>query len=447
MSGIASCLCPLAVAPSSAVKAGSVVLLTLSALVTGVVSAAAQNTTEFQRTYINPFPSGDRYRVLVIGDSLGEGLWSGLYRTFQEDKNLEIVNSSKASTGFVRVDSYDWNKALDDILKDNNYQMAVVMFGANDNQAIRQGKDYLKPGTDAWREAYAKRVETFIKKLRANKLAVYWAGLPIMRSPDQSEDAQFLNDVFREKAFINGAKFVETWSGFTDESGRYSAYGPDMEGQVKRLRADDGVHFTMRGYLKLAHFVEKEMRHDLSLAKLERNIPLAGDAQEQSKMMGRSVAGKTVTPPSAETAPSSEMPSFSETPAPSAAEATADGAMPAFDETAEGTDPDEPGAPQEQAKAGDVELLRPAIPATTLEAAQSMTSQGAGSSMPESEMISSDLPDGLTALSSISSASDLSGSSKPRLPLTERPYYKVLIEGEQLKPKAGRADDFAWPRS
>jgi hypothetical protein len=324
--------------------------------------------------------------------------------------------------------------------------MAVVMFGANDNQAIRQGKDYLKPGTDAWREAYAKRVETFIKKLRANKLAVYWAGLPIMRSPDQSEDAQFLNDVFREKAFINGAKFVETWSGFTDESGRYSAYGPDMEGQVKRLRADDGVHFTMRGYLKLAHFVEKEMRHDLSLAKLERNIPLAGDAQEQSKMMGRSVAGKTVTPPSAETAPSSEMPSFSETPAP-AAEATADGAMPAFDETAEGTDPDEPGAPQEQAKAGDVELLRPAIPATTLEAAQSMTSQGAGSSMPESEMISSDLPDGLTALSSISSASDLSGSSKPRLPLTERPYYKVLIEGEQLKPKAGRADDFAWPRS
>jgi hypothetical protein len=203
----------------------------------------------------------------------------------------------------------------------------------------------------------------------------------------------------------------------------------------------------MRGYLKLAHFVEKEVRHDLSLAKLERNIPLAGDAQEQSKMMGRAVAGgKTVTPPSSESAPSSEMPPFSETTVPPAAGAP-DGAMPAFDEAAEGANPEEGTVPQGQAKAGDVELVRPAIPATTLEAAQSMTSQGAGSSMPESEMISSDLPDGLTALSSISSASDLSGSSKPRLPLTERPYYKVLIEGEQLKPKAGRADDFAWPRS
>ena len=81
--------------------------------------------------------------------------------------------------------------------------------------------------------------------------------------------------MFREKAFINGAKFIDTWNGFTDEAGRFSAYGPDMTGQVKRLRADDGVHFTMRCYLNLAHFVEKELRRDLALAKNERNIPLA----------------------------------------------------------------------------------------------------------------------------------------------------------------------------
>src|SRR4029078_13409352 len=415
--------------------------------------AAAQGAPEFQRTYVNPFPKGDRYRVVVLGDSLGDGLWSGLYRTSEEDKNLEIVNRSKVSTGFVRVDYYDWNKALDDILKENDYQMAVVMFGANDNQPIRQGKEFFKPGTDAWREAYAQRVEAFIKKLRAAKLAVYWAGLPIMRSPDQSDDAQFLNDVFREKAFINGAKFVDTWSGFTDDSGRYSAYAPDMEGQVKRLRADDGVHFTMRGYLKLAHFVEKEMCHDLNVAKLERNIPLAGDAQEHATMMGRAVnAGPTATPPLAETpvppladatdgaAPAGDAANASPPPGAARAQPTADAEAPVANSQ-------QPEAAPEQAKVGDVELVRPAIPATTFEAAQTMSPQGAGSAMPDSEMISSDLPDVFTALSSISSASDLSGSSKPKLPLTERPYYKVLIEGEQLKPKAGRADDFGWPRS
>ena len=433
MSGIASCLRSLAFAQNSAVRAVLLALLSLSAIVSGAGVAAAQGAPEFQRTYVNPFPKGDRYRVVVLGDSLGDGLWSGLYRTFDEDKNLEIVNRSKVSTGFVRVDYYDWNKALDDILKENDYQMAVVMFGANDNQPIRQGKEFFKPGTDAWREAYAQRVEAFIKKLRAAKLAVYWAGLPIMRSPDQSDDAQFLNDVFREKAFINGAKFVDTWSGFTDDSGRYSAYGPDMEGQVKRLRADDGVHFTMRGYLKLAHFVEKEMRHDLNVAKLERI-----DASKLSAPRCRLV------PPLADAtdgaAPAGDVANAS--PAPDAA-----GAQPTADAEAPVANSQQPEAAQEQAKAGDVELVRPAIPATTFEAAQTMSPQGAGSAMPDSEMISSDLPDGLTALSSISSASDLSGSSKPKLPLTERPYYKVLIEGEQLKPKAGRADDFGWPRS
>jgi hypothetical protein len=432
MSRIVSCLRAGRIAPGLVAAVSSFALLILGLLLASFTQAAAQSADEFQRTYINPFPGGDRYRIVVLGDSLGDGLWSGLYRAFEDDTNLEFVKRSKVSTGFVRTDSYDWNNELPDILKESPYQVAVVMFGANDAQAIHSGKDWLKPGTDAWREVYGQRVEAFIKKLREAKLAVYWVGLPIMRSPDQSDDAEIMNEIFREKAFINGAKFVETWSGFTDEAGRYSAYGPDMQGQVRRLRADDGVHFTMRGYLKLAHFVEKEIRHDLSVAKLERNIPLAGAEDEQAKVMGRVV---TLAKP----------------PAPAAAETptapTADGAADAAPDVAQGQNPEQSAPPVQQSKVGEVELVRPIISATTLEAAQSMTPQGAAASMPDSETISSDLDDGLTALASISSASDLSGSSKPRLPLTQRPYYKVLIQGEQLKPKAGRADDFTWPRS
>lgn len=388
---------------------------------------------EFQRSYIEPFPKGDRYRVVVLGDSLGDGLWSGLYRAFEEDTNLEVVNHSKPSSGFVRIDNYDWSNAVDDVLKDETYQIAVVMFGANDDQAIRSGKELLKPGTDAWRDVYGQRVEAFIKKLRAKGVAVYWVGLPVMRSPDQSEDAETMNEVYREKSFINGAKFIDTWSGFTDESGRYSAYGPDMSGQVRRLRADDGVLFTPRGYLKLAHSVEKEVRRDLSLAKLERNIPLAGSEDEQAKVMGRLVT--TATTP----APSEKM----------AKVLTPEPAEPQEGEAA-ATEPQssEPSASQDQNKVGEVDVIRPAISATTLEAAQGLTPQGAAASLPDNENIASDLADGLTALASISLVNDPSvASSKPRLPLTQRPYYKVLIKGEQLKPKAGRADDFAWPRS
>jgi uncharacterized protein len=388
---------------------------------------AQQGTPPVQRSYINPFPNGDRYRVVVLGDSLGEGLWSGLYRAFEGDATIEFIQKSKPSTGFARTDTYDWTKQLAELLKSDTYQIAVVMFGA-EGQPIRSGRDWLKVGSEGWREIYGQRVEAFIKKLRAANVAVYWVGLPIMRSPSQSTDAEAMNDLFREKAFINGAKFIDTWNGFTDEGGRYSAYGPDMTGQVKRLRSDDGVHFTMRGYLKLAHFVEKEFRRDLALAKIERNIPLAGNEEEQAKAVGRAVI------PGRSDAPQ---------PAPSASEAAAATAAEAGEEAAAGAEQ----TPQlQQSNVGDVAVVRPVIDHNLQAAAQGLAPQAPASVSPEAEMITSDLANGLTAVATISSVTDLSlASSRPRLPLSQRPYYKVLIKGEQLEPKEGRADDFSWP--
>jgi len=381
--------------------------------------SAAQDTPA-HRSYINPFPNGDRYRIVVLGDSMAEGLSDGLYRAFEEDPTLDVIQQAKNRTGFVNPEKYDWNGEVDQILKDGNYHVAVVMFGAGEAQPIRKDGQTLKVGTEEWREAYGQRVETFIRKLRGANLATYWVGLPVMRSPNQSEDAQKLNDVFREKAFVNGAKFVETWDGFVDEQGRYSAYGPDMQGNNKRLRANDGVHFTMRGYLKLAHFVDKELRKDLNLAKEERDIPLAGTEQEQAKVANRFAATKPATPGSAESA----VTAASE------------------DEAAEAEEPKEA---IEESRVGDVNVVRPSFNPSAAAADFAVESSAASS---EPEVITEELPGGYTAMATISAITDLTlASSRPLLPLTQRPYYRVLIRGEQLEPKSGRADDFAWPPS
>lgn len=392
----------------------------------------AQDAPAVQRSYINPFPNGDRYRIIVIGDSLAEGLWGGLYRTFEEDPTLEFINGTKPSSGLARTDNYDWNAELDKLFKDETYQVAVVMFGASDTYGIRKGKESFKVGTDGWREAYGERVEAIIKKLRAKNIATYWVGLPIMRSLTQSTDAEAMNDVFREKAFINGAKFVDTWAGFTDETGRYSAYGPDITGQPKRLRADDGLHLTMRGYHKLAHFVETDLRKDLAAAKAERNIPLAGNEEEQAKVMGRDIVRTELA-----------------TPAPAEMSPAAEAKTPPKPESSEGVEGEEQAvevaiAPPES-MVGEISVIRPVITPTTLEAARSIGTQGATTAL-DSEIIKNELPNGLTAVATISAVTDLSlfSSSRPRLPLTQRPYYKVLVRGEQLKPKSGRADDFTW---
>jgi hypothetical protein len=184
----------------------------------------------------------------------------------------------------------------------------------------------------------------------------------------------------------------------------------------------------MRGYLKLAHFVEKELRRDLNLAKIERNIPLAGNEEEQAKVMGRDIV-----PGRAEPGQPAASPDQTDE------EVEASGA-PTAPEQAQGEEATE----LQQSNVGDVSLVRPAID-QTLQAAQSLAPQGAGASL-EAEMITSELSNGLTAVATLSAVTDLSlASSRPRLPLSQRPYYKVLIKGEQPTPKAGRADDFAWP--
>src|SRR5262249_12488908 len=52
--------------------------------------------------------------------------------------------------------------------------------------------------------------------------------------------------------------------GFVDEAGKYSNYGPDYEGQVRRLRLNDGVYFTKAGAIKLARYVEQELSRYMS---------------------------------------------------------------------------------------------------------------------------------------------------------------------------------------
>lgn len=404
-------------------RAGLLAIVLLA--VANLLPVHAQSFGVLGRSYVTPFPEEDKYKLYVFGDSLGDGVWSGLYRAFQEDGNVEVIKKSKVSTGFVRTDYYDWNAALDGILRQEKAHIGVVMVGANDMQAIREGNKWYKVGTEEWRKIYGARVDEFIKRMKTSHVAVYWVGLPVMRSDNHNQDMQVMNEIVREKAFLNGVKFIDTWNGFVDQSGRYSAFGPDLSGQVKRLRADDGVHFTMPGYRKLAHFVEREIRRDLRVAKAERNIPLAGSEAEQARAVRRDLDSDRVP----------------DVPVPT-------GLQQRRSETApqEGEGKQTGLAGEERVVAGKadrapgIELPRPAIS----EAAAIATS---GSNYaPEGELIASDLPDGLTALASISPINDPSLTSPQRLPLTQRPYYRVLIKGEQLTPKAGRADDFSWPR-
>lgn len=361
------------------------------------------------RSYITPFPNGDRYRVVVLGDAQGEGLWNGLYRDFESDPTVDVLNQSKKWTGFTDPKRFDWNAKVGPILKDGTYHVAVVHFGLGEHKPVRKDGKLLKVGTEEWREAYGDRIETFIRQLRSAGLGVYWVGLPVMRSAGNRSAAERLNDVFREKAFVNGAKFVDTWTAFADENGQYTLVGTDESGRRQHMRSGDG--FTSRGNLKLARLVNKELRADIDLAKKERDIPLAGDPAEQEKV-AKGLTSAPITP-----------------------RAPIEGAS---------ADGGEDGTLRED-QVGDISVVRPnrgaAVPIDD-------AADGSGGGARDPQVITSNLPGGYTAISSISAVSDVTlSSSRPQLPLAQRPYYRVLVRGEQLEPKSGRADDFAWPPS
>ncbi|MEM7191659.1 MAG: hypothetical protein AAF405_02120 [Pseudomonadota bacterium] len=369
-------------------------------------TAAAQDSLSYG-TYITPFPNGDRYRVVVLGDAMGEGLWSGLYRSFEEDPSVDVLQQSKKWTGFTDPKRYDWTAQVDPILSKGNYHVAVVMFGLGENKAIRKDGKLLQVGTDEWREAYGERVEAFIRKLRDRGLGVYWVGLPIMRSASQRAAAERLNDIFREKTFVNGAKFIDTWKDFSDENGQYTLVGLDASGRRQTMRSGDNL--TSRGNLKLAGIVNKELRKDIDLAKKERDIPLAGNPDEQAKV------------------------ALGLAPAPSSSSSGSGGSSGSGEDALR------------KDQVGDVSVFRPEGEAT---APLADASAAAAEASPDPQGITSELPGGYTAISSISPVSDVTlSSSRPQLPLAQRPYYRVLVRGQQLEPKSGRADDFAWPPS
>ena len=72
-------------------------------------------------------------------------------------------------------------------------------------------------------------------------------------------DISYLDDLYHAEADKLGITYVDIWDGFVDEDGRYAVQGPDFEGQIRRLRTGDGVHFTKFGALKLAHLVDQEL--------------------------------------------------------------------------------------------------------------------------------------------------------------------------------------------
>ncbi len=202
----------------------------------------------------------DARTLLVVGDSLSIDLAKALDRHYAKDTQLAIVSKGVGSSGFVRDDYFDWNKAIETYLTSEEFDMVVVAVGINDRQGIKTKSGRHKALTDEWRTEYEQRLGAFLQVLAGAKKPVVWMGLPPMSKTSYSKAMSQITSMHRLAAFANGAEYVDIYERFADEDGKYTAYGPDLNGQNKLMRKSDGIHLSSAGSDKAAFFIDKVIK-------------------------------------------------------------------------------------------------------------------------------------------------------------------------------------------
>jgi hypothetical protein len=446
MNGPARKLMALSLAAALSVSAAASLLSSLPVQAQPAGEGAAAN-------FMNPFPENDTWRGLVVGDYLAEGLAVGLADAMAGEARLQLQRRHRAFASLGRIDIEDDAKALDDLVAKEKIGIAVVMLGMADRGGIRlvNGRR-LAVGQPDWRTQYAARVDRVVRSLRRRGVAVYWAGLPIMRRSDWNEDVESINEVIRERVLAAGGRYIDAFKESADENGQFSDRGPDITGKVVRLRDPEGYDFTPAGYRKLAFFIERQMKRDMNAAREERTIPLAGSEVEQ----------KRINPEGAKAAPAPAEAAAQAKGAPSAKDARL-AASPVARALTQGSQPQAPASGTAQVgdlKADNVrvsfksavsgreeqvtiEIVRPALSQSVI---QLVTRRDRGDRPSQvGDTLTDTLSNGLLVMRSVTPSGG-SGRAGSRGALTQQPFFIALAKGERLPPKPGRADDFRWPR-
>jgi hypothetical protein len=201
--------------------------------------------------------------VVVFGDTLADLTGQGLDDAFSDTPEIAVVRKARGDASLAR-DPGEMQKFVQDILGGSQkITLAVVMLGIAERQAIKEGETTHEPLSDRWKQLYRERVDGVVRALQERSIPVVWVGMPPMRNDKLSADYLALNEIYRESVERLGGSYVDIWPGFVNDESRYTATGPDVDGQTTKLRANDGVLFTRAGARKAAHFVDTEIKRIL----------------------------------------------------------------------------------------------------------------------------------------------------------------------------------------
>jgi hypothetical protein len=193
----------------------------------------------------------DRLRVVVVGDSLSQGLAPALAELF-DPSSARVLSLGRISTGLARPDYFNWQAALRRIVDEVRPDIVFVLLGTNDDQPIVTSEGTVDLGTTDWTYAYRERAAAFLREATSAGTRVVWVGIPVVAERERWDFYRRLNDVYADTAAADPlAAYVDTWRLLETRDGGYAAYLRNERGVLQEMRAGDGFHFTPNGYLYL----------------------------------------------------------------------------------------------------------------------------------------------------------------------------------------------------
>ena len=213
--------------------------------------AAAQSCGSVpQKQLIATLRQGRPVRVAVFGDSFGDGVWWGLQRQLPR-ATFDVVKYSQPATGFTHYKQLNIEAHTAEQIGSEAIDIAVVSFGANDAMGIITDDGKYGPMLGGrWKTQIAARLDRFVGLLRRHHAMVYWVGLPRMREAQTDADIGAVNDFYASEMARLDVPVIDTRPLVSDKKGQYAAYLPAPgTGKPTLLRAGDGIHMSMTGYL------------------------------------------------------------------------------------------------------------------------------------------------------------------------------------------------------
>jgi len=224
-------------------------------------------TRPIQPGIVNAIAAGRPVRVGVFGDSFGDGIWSALYNQLSRKAGYQVIKYSQQATGFTRYKTLNLEEHDRARLAPAPVDVAVISFGANDMMGVADGGHVYALLTPKWKAAIARRVTAYVAMLRAQGAIVYWVGLPKMREAAYDADVVRMNGFYRDLMAQLGVAYIETAPYSTDADGRYAAYLPDTTGKPVLIRANDGIHMSMNGYIRITRGLAGRIRSYVEQAR------------------------------------------------------------------------------------------------------------------------------------------------------------------------------------